>query len=263
MKKNILYYLLFLCSVSSIAQHFTDTKGELQIAASGSAIYTIPVAVPPNIKNVTPVINLTYASGTKAGIAGQGWSLSGISALSRIATRRDIDGFIDGIGFDSNDKLALDGQRLLLKSGGYWAGGSIYETEYKSNTRIELREEDNQTIFIVTNTDGSKSWYGSSGTGEYQNAVSPLAWYIVRHEDVYGNAIIYNYENVTYAGTSKLYISEIRFSGNPGQGIAFANKIIFNYKEAKRVERDFIRGAASYASRILGNIEVYTSGALF
>jgi hypothetical protein len=144
---------------------------------------------------------------------------------------------------------SLDGQRLLPKSGSDW----IYETEYKSNSRIELREElrgdDNLAFFIVTNPDGSRSWYGSTGNGTYQNAVSPLAWYIVRHEDVYGNAIIYNYENVTYAGTSQLYISEIRFSGNESQGIPFANKIVFNYRNAKRVERDYIRGAASYASK--------------
>ena len=264
MKKRLLYYLsLLLFPISAIAQNFTDTKGELQIAASGSATYTLPVAIPPSIKNVAPVINLTYASGVRGGIAGQGWSLSGISAISRIATRVDIDGYLDGVDFDTNDKLALDGQRLLLKSGSYWANGSVYETEYKSNTRIELKIENNLTFFIVTNPDGSRSWYGSSGNGTYQNTVSPLAWYIVRFEDIHGNMIIYNYENITYAGTSQLYIREIRFSGNASQNIPFVNSIVFHYKDAKRVEKDFIRGAASYASKILGNIEVYTGDALF
>lgn len=32
-----------------------------------------------------------------------------------MSTRNDIDGFRDGVDFDSNDKLALDGQRLLVK----------------------------------------------------------------------------------------------------------------------------------------------------
>ncbi|HEU4496773.1 MAG TPA: SpvB/TcaC N-terminal domain-containing protein, partial [Flavobacterium sp.] len=192
MKKNLLCcIMLLLLSIGSMAQqYFTDTKGELQVSVSGSAAYTLPVAIPPSIKNVAPTINLTYSSGTKAGIAGQGWSLSGISAISRIATRRDIDGYVDGVDFDANDKLALDGQRLLLKNGSYWADGSVYETEYKSNTRIELKIENGLTFFIVTNPDGSRSWYGCSGNGAYQNSVSPLAWYIVRHEDVHGNAII-------------------------------------------------------------------------
>jgi len=265
MKKTILCCLpLLLFSISSMAQqYFTDTKGELQISASGSATYTLPVAVPPSIKNVAPVINLAYASGTKAGIAGQGWSLSGISAVSRIATRRDIDGYVDGVDFDNNDKLGLDGQRLLLKSGSYWADGSVYETEYKSNIRIELKIENGLAFFIVTNPDGSRAWYGCSGSGTYQNAVSPLAWYIVKHEDVHGNAIVYNYENVAYAGTSQLYISEIRFSGNESQGIPFANKIKFYYNDAYRVERDYIKGSPSYASKALNSIEVHTGGALF
>jgi hypothetical protein len=121
MKK--IYIFLYLVANFSFAQNFQDTKGELQISSSGSASYTLPIANPPSIMNVAPVISLTYNSGARGGIAGQGWSINSISAITRMSTRRDIDGFVDGVDFDSDDKLALDGQRLLVKTGTYWVSG--------------------------------------------------------------------------------------------------------------------------------------------
>lgn len=259
------FYLLITLLVTHLitAQNFTDTKGELQISNSGSATYSLPIAMPPSIKNVAPVINLTYSSGVRGGIAGQGWNINSISTISRMATRRDIDGFVDGVDFDDNDKLALDGQRLLLKTGTYWASGSTYETEYKSNTRIEYVIQGNMTFFIVTTPDGSRTWYGSSGNGTYQNATSVNAWYIVRFEDANGNNIEYNYSNVVYNGNNQLYIDNINFSGNTTAGITAQDKIIFNYRDAKRIERDFIKGVPVYATKILDNIQVQANNVLF
>jgi RHS repeat-associated protein len=261
------YYLLILLFVSHLttAQNFTDTKGELQISASGAATYSLPIAMPPSIKNVAPIINLTYSSGVRGGIAGQGWNINSISTISRMASRRDVDGFVDGVDFDADDKLALDGQRLLLKSGTYWADGSTYETEYKSNTKIELKIENGgaSTFFIVTSPDGSRTWYGSQGSGSYQNATSVNAWFIVRFEDANGNGITYNYTNVVYNNTNQLYIDNITFSANQVAGIVPQNKIKFTYRDAKRVERDFIKGGPIYATKILDNIEVFSNNVLF
>lgn len=257
MKK--LYILFVFLSQIIFSQNFTDTKGELQISGSGTATYSLPIALPPSIKNVAPVINLTYSSGVRGGIAGQGWSINSISSITRMSTRRDIDGFVDGVDFDSDDKLALDGQRLLIKTGTYWGNGSTYETEYKSNTKIEYVIQGSMTFFIVTAPDGSRSWYGSTGNGTYQNAVSATAWHIVRYEDASGNRIDYNYTNVVYNATNQLYIASISFSGNPTAGIAFQNSIVFNFRDARRVERDFINGNANYASKILDNVEVRTN----
>lgn len=111
--------IVLLISNYFFAQEYHDTQGKLEISSSGQATYTLPIALPPSISNVGATINITYASGQNSGIAGQGWNISGISYISRIATRLDIDGFKDGVDFDDNDKLALEGQRLLLKSGNY------------------------------------------------------------------------------------------------------------------------------------------------
>lgn len=261
--KNFYLFILVLVTHFSFSQNFTDTKGELQISASGSATYSLPIATPPSIKNVAPIINLTYSSGVRGGIAGQGWSINSISTISRMATRRDIDGFVDGVDFDDNDKLALDGQRLLIKTGTYWANGSTYETEYKSNTKIELKIEGSVTYFVVTAPDGSRSWFGSKGAGSLQNSASLNSWYIVRYEDVNGNFIDYNYKTVTYNNSNQLYIDTIVFSGNTAAGIAAQDKIGFTYKNSKRIERDYLKGIPVYATQILDNIKVYANNTTF
>lgn len=139
MKKFILVVALFVFSFVDAQSSYHDTQGKLEISNSGSATYTLPIALPPSISSVGPTINLVYSSGQNSGIAGQGWNINSISYISRVATRIDIDGFKDGVDFDANDKLALDGQRLLVKSGStYWADGSLYETEVQSNSKIQL-----------------------------------------------------------------------------------------------------------------------------
>ena len=155
MKLRLLLSTLFFANFV-FSQNFHDTQGKLEISNNGQATYTLPIALPPSILSVGPTINLNYTSSQMGGIAGQGWNINSISAISRIATRTDIDGFIDGVDFDSNDKLALDGQRLLLVSGTYFEVGSVYQTEVLSNCKIELLGTTSAMYFIVTYPDGSR-----------------------------------------------------------------------------------------------------------
>ena len=181
--------LAFCSNLNAQTTNFHDTQGNLDISSSGGVNYTLPIAMPPTIGDFAPTINLVYGSGQFGGIAGQGWNISGISAIMRTATRRDIDGIIDGVDFDANDKLSIDGQRLLLKSGTYFASGAQYMTETQSNTKIEQVNTGATTYFIVTAPDGTRSWYGNYGG---MNAIEHTAYYIVRQEDTDGNYITYH-----------------------------------------------------------------------
>jgi RHS repeat-associated protein len=243
-------------SSSPTAQKYHDTQGKLEISNSGSAAYNLPIAMPPSIQNVGPTINLIYNSGQMNGIAGQGWSINSISAISRIATRLNIDGFIDGVDFDDNDKLALDGQRLLT-TGAYFGDGTIYQTETQSNTRIEQFGTGTNIYFVVTAPDGSRSWYGNYG-GE--NAVDNTAFYVTRFEDTNGNYIKYHY----YKPYNKsLCIQNVQFSANTISGIQPQNSILFNYKMIERTENAFIKGIKQEKEELLDNIEVYAGSSLF
>lgn len=253
------YYLLvvFFLSQLLVAQNYHDTQGKLEISNSGQSVYTVPIALPPSIQEVGPTINLIYSSGQMGGIAGIGWSINSISVISRIATRKDIDGFIDGVDFDTNDKLALDGQRLILTSGTYWANGSTYETETKSNSKVQLVGSGSATYFIVTSPDGSRAWYGNFGG---MNATDITSFYITRFEDVNGNYITYHYSKPF---NKSLCISEIKFSANSVSGITPQNEIKFSYKLAKRTENVFIKGIKHEKVELLEEVEVFTNTNLF
>lgn len=57
------------------------------------------------------------------------------------------DGFIDGVDFDNNDKFCLDGQRLIVTSGGYGAPGFEYRLE---NETLRLYRLDKVPVARVT-----------------------------------------------------------------------------------------------------------------
>ncbi|MBN8641131.1 MAG: VCBS repeat-containing protein [Flavobacteriales bacterium] len=256
MKLKLLLFLLLFSSYIN-GQNFHDTQGKLEISNNGQSVYTLPVAMPPSIKDVGPIINLIYSSGQNGGIAGQGWNISTISTINRISTRPDIDGFRDGVDFDNNDKLALDGQRLLLKSGAYWADGSTYETEVQSNQKIELIGSGTTMYFIVTSPDGSRTWYGNYGG---MNATDATAYYVVRYEDMHRNFITYHYAKPL---NKSICVTEIRFSANTVTNPTPLNKIVFTYKTAIRKEYAYIKGSKIEKAELLDKIEVFTNSLLF
>lgn len=257
MKKQYLLITILFC-VFSYSQNFHDTQGKLEVSNSGQATFTLPIALPPSISSIGPTINLVYASGQNDGIAGQGWNLSNLSSISRIGTRLDIDGFKDGVDFDDNDKLALDGQRLLQKSGAtYWSDGSIYETEVQSNTKIQLVGSGAAIYFIVTSPDGSRSWYGNYGG---MNATDLSAYYIVRYEDANGNFMLYNYSKPL---NKSLCIDTIQFSANTNGNTTPLNYIKFGYTTASRTERAYFKSVLIEKLELLNNIKVFTNSLPF
>lgn len=81
--------------------------------SGGAASYSIPIAVPPGRRGMQPELALTYSSRAGNGVAGMGWSLSGLSSVERCPSTLEQDGTIRPVGLDAGDKLCLDGQRLI------------------------------------------------------------------------------------------------------------------------------------------------------
>lgn len=53
---------------------------------TGEATYQIALAVPPGTGGVEPDLALSFESGGRSGLVGVGWSLTGLSAVSRLTT---------------------------------------------------------------------------------------------------------------------------------------------------------------------------------
>ncbi len=86
--------------------------GQFAVSPTGAATYTIPIECPPGINGMQPNVSLVYNSQGGNGIAGWGWNLSGVSAITRGKNNIYFDGNNKDIKIDNTDALYLDGQRL-------------------------------------------------------------------------------------------------------------------------------------------------------
>jgi hypothetical protein len=98
--KQILVSTMLSLSVLASSVNATPipgfTPGEFSVDASGSANYQIPIAVPPGSGGMAPSLSLSYNSNSGNGLLGQGWTLGGLSVITRCPATKVQDGFIDG-----------------------------------------------------------------------------------------------------------------------------------------------------------------------
>ncbi|MDL2141712.1 FG-GAP-like repeat-containing protein [Flavobacterium tructae] len=254
----IFFTLSFVIKAQSTTGTSTEvgiTDGQLSVSLSGAANYTVPISVPRGINNVEPKISLTYNSQGSNGTAGFGWEITGISGITRIASSKFHDGTIDPVDFDALDRFALDGQRLILKTGVYGEDGAVYQTENFSNIKVtSYGVHPNGTnygpkYFKVEYPDGSISYYGNSSDSR-----SIMAWSITTWEDSKGVSVNYNY-TVT---NNDLNISSILY-GNVGSNTDPINAILFSYVSKKRPEQSYIAGQSILKDKLLSEIAVFTN----
>ncbi len=189
--------------------------------SGGSASYSIPIALPPGRKGMQPNISLSYSSKGGNGVAGMGWNISGLSSIHRCPQTLEQDNQIRAVDYSMNDRLCLDGQRLVATSGTYGNVNTTYATEIDSFARITqlgstIDAGSSVTYFKVEYKSGEIAYFG--GTSVAANAArviaggltKPLNWLIARSEDRLGNNIVYNYTNF---GNGEVQPSNILYTG--------------------------------------------------
>ncbi len=112
---------------------------EFQVDAMGGADYTIPIVVPAGTAGMQPGLSLNYDSHGGDGLLGMGWSLGGLSTITRCPATLAQDGFAGGVNFDVSDRFCLEGQRLIAINGGAYGGnGTEYRTEREAFPGLSL-----------------------------------------------------------------------------------------------------------------------------
>ena len=112
------------------------TAGQFSVTSTGAASYRIPLWTPPGVGRLGLDLALQYNSRTGSGIAGVGWSIAGLSAISRCNRTYAQDGTPAAVSNTTADRYCLDGQQLKLVSGTAGASGAVYATEIESRSRI-------------------------------------------------------------------------------------------------------------------------------
>lgn len=226
------------------------------VSNSGSASYTIPIVVPPGTNGVAPSLALVYNSLGPNGPLGQGWSLSGLSAITRGNRTLFHDGIAGPIEFSANDRFNLDGNRLVSTSGTYGAHGATYATEVESFATITsyVGAYVGPEYFFVQQKNGAIYEYGKAADSRIVSGNYVFAWLLskIRYPD--GNYI----EFVYTVADDDTRISEIRYTGNTAAGLTPYNIIYFDYYLRGDANTSYFAGKKIGAKYLLSDIRIYS-----
>lgn len=261
--KRILIYLIALTLLPqavSAAVLVGKTEGSLSVSPSGAATYTIPIKIKNGLSDFSPSISLTYSSQAGNGIAGMGFSISGLSAISIVPRNVYFDGKAEAIYTGEDNAFALDGQRLLLKEGQNGQTGATYRTENEQYSLISIISSANGTpaTFQVKTTNGSTYKYGNSSGRLTLSNGEAYQWALDYAEDVLGNYIQY-----TYAQEGVLYPTSITYGRNTHGTAGVDCTILFNYESRPDSVPAFLHGEQRFLKKRLKSIVCKYSGNIY
>lgn len=278
MRTHISYLIIALLTVTATteaADIVGTLPGEISVDNKGAANYAIPIEVIPGRLGMQPDLAISYNSGAGNGLLGVGFNLSGLSSISRGRTILARDGKVDGIDFDTTDKLYLDGKRLILitGTGTYFQPGSQYRTEVESFSRITALRIDEGTTgdvdyFKVEEKEGRILYYGKKDAANDGDALHTvinsggadpvLSWGLKRVEDRNGNYIEYEYDGDP-GGIGQHLLSYIEYTKKSGGVSPFA-KVSFTYEDRDDDSIRYVGGHSEQLIKRLDKIEViYTA----
>ena len=247
--------------------------GGLSVGNDGAATYDVPIAVPPGTGGMTPALSLRYSSGGPNGMAGLGWSLTGLSTIHRCPKTIAQDGTPGRINFDTADRLCLDGQRLVRVNGGaggdvdapYWEVGAEFRTELDSFTRItrlaggayKVENKDGRVRYFGTNVDGSDTGSTIRSVGRADS--QPLVWALGYTEDRVGNYMAVDYRQD--GATGEYVPTQVRYGGNRAVNQATDLAVRFDYEARGDTSVMYIGGARNDLVSRLTHVRTYTGTA--
>ncbi len=98
-------------------------QGSFAVSSTGEATYVLPLIVPPGAAGMQPTLAIAYNSAAGDGMLGMGFSLSGLSAITRCPRTMAQDNQIRSVRYDQHDALCLG--RRPPRAGGQqrrWSG---------------------------------------------------------------------------------------------------------------------------------------------
>jgi hypothetical protein len=281
-----------LVVADAVSDSVGGTAAQFRVDESGAATYTIPLYTVPGRAGVAPSLTLSYSSQGGEGPVGKGWSIGGLSSITRCRATREAGDFIVGgvptdgtpapVNFTASDRFCLDGQRLVPandscgSAGGYT--GVSWRTEVDTFQRVCSFGPSvaDPKFFTVGRKDGSASYYGDRDNATtanrpdgYFESTSPgfttyaQTWAQTRMQDWSGNTIDFKWlENPSGAGNGELLIGEVQFTGKilvynqPGTPSSPFAKIVFNYSARPTADwtTSFVSGGLMRQTRRLDSI---------
>jgi hypothetical protein len=282
---RIVLLLLSFVSLPAFAQTTVagSTPGSFRVTEGGAAEYRIPIRVPPGIAGMEPRLALVYNSQAGNDLLGMGWHLEGLSEIRRCPQTLAQDSFHGGVNLDADDRFCLDGERLILTSGGaYGAGATEYRTERERFSRVQASTA---TVayarcpfytnpvcgssygvmpesFTVKTKSGITMQYGTTtdSRSEAQGAATVRLWALSRMSDTSGNYLTVSYtENQT---NGEHLVDRVDYSGNQGAGVSPGYSVRFIYETRPDARSGYVAGSRLDATSRLNKVQVYAATSL-
>lgn len=245
-------------------------SGSFTVSEGGAAIYSVAIDCPDG-KGLTPQIGISYSSDNAGyGIAGYGFTISGLSSITRGGKTPFNDGGVaGGVGYGADDNLFLDGKKLVLLSGTAFTSDAIYCLEGDPYTKIIVHDCSPDNIltawFEVQAPDGMKYEYGRNRDSRlsftpFGDSEKVASWHLNRTEDVFGNYATYSYT----AYDLYLYPKTIIYGENAVKSRGVSHRIEFNYENTYWNNGIFNLGSVKgEISRRLSDITTYTGTSVY
>lgn len=240
--------------------------GTVDVSGLGGATYTIPIQVPEGLGGIQPNLAINYNSQSGNGLLGWGWTLGGLSAITRVGTTLYHDGFVHGVCFSTNfndreglDRFALDGQRLMVVNGlPDGADGTEYRTEIDQMAKVVSYSCDTTfgpAYFKVWFSNGNIAYYGSKWHSRIglQQHNDVCLWLLDSVVDRDGNYMSFRYRR----GGANYYLSDIYYTGNNRSGVSPLYRVKLEYDTRPDIETVFIGNNALHFTKILKRISLF------
>jgi hypothetical protein len=246
---------LIVTMTAAQAQMFM--AGSPGVSPMGAATYRIPLLLPPGVGGLKPDLALQYNSQSGNGALGVGWSLDGLSAISRCPLTKAQDGAIRGVNMDAGDKFCLDGVRLVLVGGTYGLDSSEYRTEIESFSQIKAfgTAGTGPSYFVVKTKAGLTMEYGVTTDSriEAQGSSEVRVWALNKVSDAGGNYYTLAYQEENANGDFRL--SRIDYTGSIYQGPT--NSIQLTYESRSDVGLKYVAGSIVSVTKRLSKVGAY------
>jgi RHS repeat-associated protein len=232
-----------------------STPGELSVGADGSAVYNVPLFIPKGTAGMEPKLALVYSSRAGNGSLGLGWSIAGLSTITRGPATLAQDDVVRGPTYAEDDQYYLDGKRLIP------LGNNKYETEVRSFAQItkignewEMKTKSNLTMRlkpVLTRVGVTYAW-----------GVSKVS------DDLKGNYFLVNYDqsggeqntgeplSIVYTGNNG--VAGLNLESNPNA----YNRIEFEYRSRPDKQINYVNGQVFKREKLLKGIKMYSEGQL-
>jgi RHS repeat-associated protein len=242
------------------------TAGQFNVSAVGSAQYRIPIWAPPGPRGMQPNLALVYDSHSGIGPLGIGWSLGGLSAVTRCNLTVAQDTTPAPVALVTTDGYCLNGNRLRLTAGTYGTAGSTYQTEIAdfSNITANGTAGNGPQYFVVQGRNGLTYYYGytdSNGNGANSEVLAngtttALTWLLSKVVDRAGNNFVVNYTALT--GTAVPY--RILWTPVSAGSSSYSYTMQFNYTAnvPQSSINAYVAGTLVSNTELLSSIEIFS-----